>query len=500
MKRLMIACVILLAACLPLGAPSSLTATVAGALPKGKIPLPAPASTNPDFIAAEILGRPTDTSVTVNVVPAVPMEIYYEYGTAPGAYTAQTISQTAAAGTPLETLISGLQPDTRYYYRLRRGDAAGQERTFVTQRAPGSTFTFTIDADPHNRDPNFNGDLFSLTLQNALNDHPDFLIDLGDTFMTEKVRATTYLSVVQTMLDMRPYFGLLGQSAPLFLVNGNHEGELGWLRDGASDNLAIWSTQARQLYYPNPIPGDFYGGSVTPEPIIGVRDGYYAWEWGDALFVVLDPFWYTTDKPRPGDDGWAWTLGQAQYDWFKQTLEDSQAKFKFVFAHQLVGGTNDQYGVGRGGIEWAGKYEWGGYNLDGSWGFDVHRPGWEQTIHQLLVNNHVSIFFHGHDHLFVKQVLDGVVYQEVPQPSNRSYDNITSAADYGYVNGDIAGNSGYLRVSVSPAEVTVDYVRAYLPQDETAQRVNGAVSYRYTLRNEQAARVYLPAVMHFVTE
>jgi hypothetical protein len=90
--------------------------------------------------------------------------------------------------------------------------------------------------------------------------------------------------------------------------------------------------------------------------------------------------------------------------------------------------------------------------------------------------------------------LDGVVYQEVPQPSNRGYDNISSAAEYGYVNGDILGNSGHLRVRVSPTEVTVDYVRAYLPQDENAQRVNGAVSYSYTLRNKQAARVYLPMV------
>jgi hypothetical protein len=33
--------------------------------------MPAPESGNPDFIATEILGQPTDTSITVNVVPAV---------------------------------------------------------------------------------------------------------------------------------------------------------------------------------------------------------------------------------------------------------------------------------------------------------------------------------------------------------------------------------------------------------------------------------------------
>jgi hypothetical protein len=103
----------------------------------------------------------------------------------------------------------------------------------------------------------------SLTLTNALNDHPDFHINLGDTFMTEKVKAKTYAEAESTFLDMRPYFGLIGDSVPLFLVNGNHEGELGWLLKGKDKDLPIWSTQLRQLYYPGPAPDDFYSGSST---------------------------------------------------------------------------------------------------------------------------------------------------------------------------------------------------------------------------------------------
>lgn len=92
------------------------------------------------FIATEILGRPTDKSVTVNVVPAQEMEIYYEYGTATGTYTARTVSQLCPARVPIETVIDKLQPNTRYYYRIRHrhpgaGDfATGEEHTFVTQR------------------------------------------------------------------------------------------------------------------------------------------------------------------------------------------------------------------------------------------------------------------------------------------------------------------------------------------------------------------------------
>jgi phosphodiesterase/alkaline phosphatase D-like protein len=86
---------------------------------------------------------------------------------------------------------------------------------------------------------------------------------------------------------------------------------------------------------------------------------YYCVGVGDALFVVLDPYWYT--KPKPDSlTGWRWTLGKEQYDWLKSTLEQSTSTFKFVFMHQLVGGDKD----GRGGTEYADKYEWGGNNLD----------------------------------------------------------------------------------------------------------------------------------------
>ena len=111
-----------------------------------------------------------------------------------------------------------------------------------------------------------------------------------------------------------------------------------------------------------------------------------------------------------------------------------------------------------GGVEAADKYEWGGHNANGSSGFAAERPDWEAPIHQLLADNDVTIFFHGHDHLFVKQDLDGVVYQEVPQPSYRQYDKTSSAQQYGYTSGDVLGCCGYLRVTVSPSAVTVDYV------------------------------------------
>ena len=240
----------------------------------------------------------------------------------------------------------------------------------------------------------------------------------------------------------------------------------------------MWATKARQLYYPNPFPNHFYSGSTKEEEFIGLRENYYAWEWGDALFVVLDPYWYTITKPGKSNDNWNWTLGYDQYSWFKQTLEESNATFKFVFCHQLVGGKDTE---GRGGSEYANYYEMGGLNEDNSWGFNEKRSVWGKPIHQLMVDYHVNIFFHGHDHFFAKQNVDGVIYQLVPQPSHPNYKKTGQAEPYGYVNGVILSNSGHLRVTVEETDVTVDYIRAYLPENETDGRKNGEIGYSYTI-------------------
>jgi hypothetical protein len=206
---------------------------------------------------------------------------------------------------------------------------------------------------------------------------------------------------------------------------------------------------------------------------------YYAWRWGDALFVILDPYRYTQRKGSDKSDNWDWTLGDEQYHWFKQTIADRNALFKFVFCHQLVGGGPQ----GRGGVEWVPFYEMGGHNIDGMWGFEQHRPEWDKPIHQLMVENNVTIFFHGHDHFFAKQELDGVIYQLVPQPSHRNYNKASQAQKYGYLSGEILPNSGHLRVTVRSSEVIVDYVRTYLPETENTEGFNGQISHTYHIEH-----------------
>jgi hypothetical protein len=48
----------------------------------------------------------------------------------------------------------------------------------------------------------------------------------------------------------------------------------------------------------------------------------------------------------------------------------------------------------------------------------------------------------------------------VPQPSFAGNDRIRDLQNYGYKQGVFLGNSGHVRVTVSPEKVTVDYVKS----------------------------------------
>ncbi len=119
--------------------------------------------------------------------------------------------------------------------------------------------------------------------------------------------------------------------------------------NGTPDSLAVWAGNARNRYYPLPAPDNFYTGDKEPVEFVGLLRDYYAWTWGDALFITLDPYWHSpvvVDNALgtgPGNGGrktrdlWDITHGEAQYRWLQQTLAHSKARYKFIFAHHALG-------------------------------------------------------------------------------------------------------------------------------------------------------------------
>ena len=446
-----------------------------------------------DFPGTLVLGRPTNRSIAANLLAPTAQSVYLEFGLQPGVYTGETAPLALAANLPQEVTLTGLTGNSRYYYRIRFRPTgatnydASPEYSFMTQRAPGSTFVFGVQGDSHPERANtqFNAAFYTRTMNTVAADRPDFYLTSGDDFSVDTInqanpRAVTQPQVVERYNIQRPYLGILGRTAPIFLVNGNHEQAARYILDGTPNNVAVWAQNARNLYYAQPAPDDFYSGNAETIEHIGLLRNYYAWEWGDALFVTIDPYWgspVVVDNDFYGGaktaDQWAITHGKAQYDWLKATLERSKAKYKFVFAHHVMG-TN------RGGIDVALRFEWGGQSANGTPGFAQNRAGWALPIHQLFVANKVTIFFQGHDHIWVHQQLDGVTYQALGSPANPNYSLFNSDA---YATGERFPDSGYTRVTVAPTGVKVEYVRTYLPADEKpgTDAVNGKVAFAYTV-------------------
>jgi hypothetical protein len=514
-----------------------------------------------------VLGRPTDTSIAISVLAvAAGDQAWVEYGlqtndartTLVGALNAPAVP--SLKGEPIVLDLTGLTANAKYYYRVHyqpggAGDDADALHSFHTQRAPGSAFHFGVQGDSHpERADNkmFHAELYGLTMQQVRDRQPDLYFMLGDDFSNEmiiqgfkdanygagyafkkSVEGVAPYSQYQTLakpfsqpmltdgtaapnsnaayLEQRQkYLGLMANATSLMLVNGNHEETRLSYLGGIFNNASVWGADGRLKYYPLPAPGSFYTGdveklkSVNGYPTLAAPDGllrdYYAFTWGDALFVTIDPYWHAPDMPETslfngdkGKDLWNATMGDAQYARLKQTLETSHAKFKFIFTHHING-------TGRGGAIGVGDAEWGGAVAD----FKAKRPTWAKPIHQLLVDTKVTVFFQAHDHIFAREVIDGVIYQGVPNPADNSYfayncdayapASITWLGPAGYGKYDPSysvkmPNSGFLDVTVSAEGVHIDYVRTNRDVDLktnpnkvfTGKEVNGETAFSFSI-------------------
>jgi Calcineurin-like phosphoesterase len=361
---------------------------------------------------------------------SVAIKAYVEWGLKSGVYSRKTSLVSVKAGGSTVVKISGLAAGTKIWYRLRYTTGSKTYLALAAQSASlpsgNAPYIFAVQADPH-MDENSTEAVYIATLKQIVAAKPSFVMDLGDIFMVDKLADKSEANIRARYELMKGYYQNLN-GLPLKIVLGNHDGELGY----SSFNTKNY----RAEYFPE----------QTAEL------SYFAFTENDVLHVALDPFTFTTQNPKA--DGWQWTLGKTQYDWLKTTLETSTAKFKFVYIHHLL----CMDAQSRGGVKIAGFNEWGGANQDGSAGFATNRPGWAMPVHQLLVKNKVSAVFKGHDHLYAKESLDGIIYQTLPQPSHAG-DATNSAVQYGYGAAKVVGGSGYLKVTTLDYTANVEFVK-----------------------------------------
>ena len=96
----------------------------------------------------------------------------------------------------------------------------------------------------------------------------------------------------------------------------------------------------------------------------------------------------------------------------------------------------------------------------------------------MLAETGVNLVFHGHDHVFAKEELDGVVYLIVPQPGLDRYGAPHVVGGH-YENADVVVGPGHVRVTVSPESALVELVQSRL---EGVEEGNGRTTHSFRVQ------------------
>ena len=351
--------------------------------------------------------------------------------------------------------IDGLSAGTSYEYQVSVDDDDATvlfEGVQVTQRPTGDPFRFALITDSHIGAHDYYENQGDPDILRAVSAEigavtPDFVVNLGDMLdfheygfqLPPPNGDITRLAY----LNYRSYLGdTLGRAAH-FGVIGNWEGE-----NGDYDPLEIaWSREQRLMYLPGPNTDTYPEGGSPAED-------YYAFTWGDALFVVLNVMTYTPTAHLlySGGDGTAddWTLGEDQLEWLESTLENATSTWRFLLIHHTVGGK-------------AGDEANSAYGRGGGQAADV---GEQAVVHQLMIDHGVQIFFYGHDHVFTDMVVDDIHYS---MPGSAGAIWVFESADTGYQQYWI--DPGWGQVDVSSDAVHVQFIA-----------MGGELLYEYTVK------------------
>jgi predicted phosphodiesterase len=404
-----------------------------------------------DLLGPPMVYAPTATSFRVNAVVATGdrerlLLFYRPLGTElwTGATDRFLIGEDI-----VEWNIGNLVSDTVYQYVVTNTSDPLMgldlfEGQAVTERTSlEDTFEFGLVTDAHIAALNFTEtttDYAVTTLKEVGRDLlegelPDFIMHLGDQLDFHQFGFNdpppdglyTRLGYV----NYRSFLGDVMGRAAHFNVVGNWDGENG----NFTEEEIARSRDQRLLYMPGPNSTTYNEGGSDYQD-------YYAFTWGDALFVVLNVMTYTptahelSTYPGLPDD---WTLGSDQLAWLEQTLAYATSKWKFLFIHHTVGGnagdtTNSAYGRGGGRAAYVGE---------------------QAAIHDLMLTYGVQIFFYGHDHVFMDMVVDGIHYT---LPGSAGAPWMFDYTITGYPIGEYYAYSGYARVEVGTDMTHVSFL------------------------------------------
>ena len=384
----------------------------------------------------------------------------------------------------LKNLEPGSRNSYQICYRSNRKWYELPERTFRTQREKGVRFSFSIIADSHIFDTRKylgNREGVNTATDLILNSDDEFVIFAGD-----ETGVTSAYEFERMGLDndsppkisrklwhfwRRTYPGLT-HSFPTYFCLGNHDGETGW-----AHHMRPIATVNRKRYFPMPTHEtyaeggeneDFGGEKFSRYGNCSPLENYYAFSWGDVLFIVLDVCRYSASeahtRPAKPED---WTLGEGQLNWLRSVLSSTKKKQKFIIAHHVVGGW--KYNPSGGLKEGSGKPL-----AYGRGGAVYARIGEQAKIHDLMIEHKVKAFIYGHDHVFSVQETDGIYYICCGKPTEKQAHWMNSNAwATAYPPGlgtpnviETVYESGFTRITLKGrSKIKVEYIRTLIDEE-----------------------------------
>ncbi|MCK5238603.1 MAG: metallophosphoesterase family protein [Candidatus Thorarchaeota archaeon] len=300
-----------------------------------------------DFKRGPTVNLVTNESATIFWRTEIPTDATVNYGI-------NTSILESVSNSTLDTdhmvLLSGLEMDTKYYYKAASAGDESETYFFYTAPADGEEFRLVIAGDnrPGTSTAPIQPDVFPELVELIIAEEPHMVVLLGDFVLgvTESDSENLYAWGLFNEISDR-----MGHYAPVIGVIGNHDTGV--------------SYGAYQIQY-------FLDAFINT----GEKKTYFSFDYAGVHFTVIDSEEAETESRIVGP----------QLDWLVQDLTENEDKMKFVFSHRPIYSTTHL-----------------GSSLD-------EDPEEQAALQALLVEKNVSLFAAGHDHSYARITVDGVVH------------------------------------------------------------------------------------------
>lgn len=260
------------------------------------------ASTNALLTRGPYIQNTTDSTAIVRWRTNIPAPSSLQYGTTHGTYN--TATDSTAFKTDHEIVVSGLTPNSKYYYYLStdgndtisRYDNSYYFRTNPTEGTKTERVGFWVLGDQGQ--PGTRQDDVHLEALSLYQDSMDLILMLGDNAYSNGTDAQFEAAVFGTQLDS------IMRNTPVYSTVGNHE-----VRYVTAHSISTPETTPYYLIHSFPVTGE--GGGVASN-----TESYFSWNYANVHFVSINA--EEEDLDSSTSSMWSWLetdLQQNTMDW-----------------------------------------------------------------------------------------------------------------------------------------------------------------------------------------